>query len=266
MLRLLLCFFVWIGLGSILLAAGCSRSDTLDSTGSWQPAPHHPVESLDGIWMSRSEVKALPTTGPAWEALFAAAQESTRSPDLSDQDDPTNVRVLAKALVFARTGEARYREEVVRACLSAMGTERKGNALSLGRELAAYVIAADLVGLSGPEDDRFRDWLRTVLGRSLRGRSLRSTQEDRPNNWGTHAGASRIAAALYLRDEQELQQAARIFAGYLGDRSAWSLFVFGDPDWQADGDRPMGINPKGARLRGRNVDGVLPDDQRRCCK
>jgi hypothetical protein len=55
-----------------------------------------------------------------------------------------------------------------------------------------------------------------------------------------------------------------IFKGWLGDRSAYTGFRFGDLSWQADQTRPVGVNPKGSTINGVNVDGVLPDDARRC--
>ncbi len=236
-----------------------------------RPAPvssehHPPLEDIEGIWISRSEIMTLPMEGLAWTHLLEETLHFTGSPNLSDQDDMTNVRVLAKALAFVRTGETSYRDEVIAACMNAIGTEARGRTLSLARELAAYVIAADLVGLPPAEDVRFRSWLLSSLSIELEGRTLRSTQEKRPNNWGSHAAASRIAVALYLQDGAELQQAARVFKGYLGDRKAYDDFRFGALDWQADPLHPVGINPMGARLHGHNVDGVLPDDQRRCCK
>ena len=51
-----------------------------------------------------------------------------------------NVYVLAKALVYVRTGIASYRDTVVKDCMLAIGTETGGRTLALGRELAAYVI------------------------------------------------------------------------------------------------------------------------------
>ena len=133
-------------------------------------------------------------------------------PDLSDQDDRSNVRVLAKALVFARTGEAGYAQQVRRACRRIQGTERQADTLSLGRELVAYVVAADLVGLDGEARETFEGWLRRTRGRSFRGRSLGSAHRDRPNNWGTHAGASRLAIAAYLGDRREIERSAIHFA------------------------------------------------------
>jgi len=216
------------------------------------------------LWIDPARLASLPTSGPGWENVLRAAQEPTDAPDLSDMENPTNVRVMAKALVYARTGEERYRQEVVSACLAAIGTERGGSTLALGRELAAYVIAADLIG-GLPEEPRrrFDAWLREVRHQKLRGGTLVSTHERRPNNWGTSAGASRVAVALYLGDTQDVERAARIFRGWLGDRSAYAGFRYGSLAWQANPNTPVGINPRGSRREGHSIDGVLPDDQRR---
>lgn len=216
----------------------------------------------EGLWIDPARLAALPTAGAAWENVSAAAHTSTRTPDLSNQNDRVNVRVLAKALVYRRTGNERYRREVVAACRAAMGTEGH-TTLALGRELAAYVIAADLVGLPEAEDRVFRDWLRRVRHSELKKRTLISTHEDRPNNWGTHAGASRLAVAVYLGDSADLERAAAVFRGFLGERSAYHGFRFGDLDWQAHPAAPVGINPLGSLRDGHPIDGVLPDDQRR---
>lgn len=215
------------------------------------------------IWISPEEIAQLPTKGEAWESVLSEANRAISSPDLSNQDDSTNVSVMAKALVYARTGDPRYRDQVVKACMDAIGTEAGGRTLALGRELIAYVIAADLVGLSPEDDARFRDWLRAALTKELDGKTLRSTHEDRPNNWGTHAGASRMAVALYLGDQAEFENAVAVFRAFLGDRSANADFKYGDLSWQADPASPVGINPPGAVIEGHDVSGVLPDDQRR---
>ena len=141
-----------------------------------------------------------------------------------------------------------------------------GRTLALGRNLVSYVIAADLIDLrsyNGAKDQRFRAWLSAVRTASLDGKTLISTHEERPNNWGTHAGASRIAADMYLGDTGDLARAAAVFKGWLGDRAAYAGFAYGDLAWQSDPRNPVGINPKGATLNGQNVDGVLSDDQRR---
>ena len=98
----------------------------------------------------------------------------------------------------------------------------------------------------------------------LAGLTLQSTHEQRPNNWGTHAGASRAAVAVYLRDTAELERTAQVFRGYLGDRASYAGFRYGDLSWQCDPERPVGINPEGCTKSGHSIDGVIPDDQRRC--
>ena len=233
-------------------------------------APGGPPASLRGdrpsggeILIGTGELAALETSGTAWRALVEASTEDTSAPDLSDQDDPTNVRVLAKALVAQRTDDESLREEVRDALRALPGTQAGGRTLALGRELAAYVLAADLVGLRGADARDFEDFLTDVRHEVLDGRTLISTHRDRPNNWGGHAGASRIAVALYLGDRRELEDAANVLRGYLGDRSAYSGFRYRELSWQANPGRPVGINPMGAALGGHSVDGVLPDDQRR---
>jgi hypothetical protein len=218
-----------------------------------------------GIWISRAEIMALPMSGPAWNALKAQADKPAGIPKLSDQNQNNNVYVLAKALVHVRTGVESYRTEVRQNCMAAINTELGGRTLALGRELAAYVIAADLVGLEPAEDVVFREWLRRTLVEPLEGNTLRSTHETRPNNWGTMCGASRAAVAAYLGDAAELARVAQVFKGWLGDRTAYSKFKFGDLSWQANPTTPVGINPRGAMKNGESIDGVLPDDMRRGC-
>lgn len=217
----------------------------------------------NGIWTSAAELAQLPMSGPAWNNLQAEADKPTGTPDLSNQNDPVNVRVMAKALVYARTGIASYRNEVIQACMDAIGTEDGGRTLALGRELIAYVIAADLVGLPADKDALFRSWLQEVRNKNLQGKTLISTHEDRPNNWGTHCGGSRVAVAIYLNDTQEIASCAQVFKGYLGDRQSYAGFKYRDLDWQVDPAQPVGVNPLGATKEGHSIDGVLPDDQRR---
>jgi len=229
-------------------------------TPAWQPQ-----EPYRGIWISRDELANLPTDGPAWEQLKTAADRDPGTPLLREKDQINNVYVLAKALVFARTGEPGYRKDVIDNLMAAIGTEEGGRTLALGREVLAYVIAADLVNLPAEEDEdrRFRSWLRQVLTEPLDGSTLISTHETRPNNWGTHAGASRVGVALYLGDNEELERAAKVFKGWLGDRDAYTGFDYGKLYWQADPDNPVGINSTGTTKEGFSIDGALPEEMRR---
>jgi hypothetical protein len=232
------------------------------------PTPTAPSgDSRIGILISMEDLMSRPTSGAAWSNLKSKADQSAGTPDLSNQDQNNNVVVLAKALVFARTGEGSYRAEVRQQLGQAINTELGGRTLALGRELAAYVIAADLIDLKNYDpafdNNQFRPWLQRALTENLDGKTLVSTHEDRPNNWGTHAGGSRAAVAMYLGDQAELDRVAKVFKGWLGDRNSYASFKYGNLDWQCDPSHPVGINPTGCTKDGHSIDGVLPDDQRR---
>jgi hypothetical protein len=246
----------WMNMETITVNA----NKNLTATFSTLPAPRF----ASGIWTSTAEVSQLPISGLGWDNLMAGANEPIGPPNLADNEDSTNVTILAKALVYARTGDQSYRQAVISACMAAIGTEG-GETLALGRELLAYVLAADLVGLPPAEEATFRAWLRNLLSTPIKGQTLRSSNEQRPNNWGTHCGATRAAIARYLGDATELERTARVFKGWLGDRNTYKDFSYAANElaWQADPAAPVGINPLGATIQGHSVDGVLPDDQRR---
>lgn len=254
--------------------------------GKWQDAVYSNIaqattatpsssdsEFSRGLWLDPATIAALPTSGSAWDNVLNQANGSCGSVDLSDQTQSNNVCILAKALVFARTGITTYRSDVVSAIREIVNAPAyNGTALSLGRELAAYVLAADVIDLSGYNatlDQTFRLELRSLLTTATSGaaRNLVDCHERRPNNWGTMCGATRVAVAIYLDDVSELDRAAQVFKGYLGDRSAHAGFKFGGPEddlsWQCDPTRPVAINPAGCTRYGRDLGGILPDDQRR---
>jgi hypothetical protein len=229
------------------------------------PAPAPTLARPTGMWVSAAELASKPTSGPAWNAVKAAADASA-SPNIADQDSLHDVDTLAAGLVYSRTGAAPYRSKAAAAIAAAMGTERGGRTLALGRNLASYVVAADLIGLGALDpalDARFRAWLSAVRTEPLDGRTLISTNEERPNNWGTMAGASRIAADIYLGDTADLNRAATVFRGWLGERGAWSGFKFGDLSWQADPANPVGINAPGTTRDSQPLDGAQPEEMRR---
>jgi hypothetical protein len=230
-----------------------------------------PAPAGAAVWISQEELRRLPTSGPGWEALVEEAEEDPGEADLSDQDSDHDVRVLAAALVAARMGDEGLRRRAADGVLAAVGTEDGGRTLALGRGLIAYVVAADLVGLrrlDPPGDRRFRAWLADVRRETLEpdeNPTLVLTHELRPNNWGTHAGASRIAASTYLGDRRDVARAAAVFKGWLGDRRIYAGFRYRSLSWQADPTAPVGVNPPGARRDGHPVDGAQPDDMRRGC-
>ncbi len=256
---------------------------SLQATSSTTPPPPSP-SSDDYLLMPRAELLSLPTSGTAWSSLKNVADGSWGSPDLCNQDVKHGAKALAGALVYARTGTVSYYTKVRNAIMSAVGTEQVGchNAiLSLGRQLGSYVLAADLIELSGSDDSSFRSWLDKIRTRELGGHgrwtSLVGTHGDSPNNWGAFAGASRIAASLYLGDTADVAVAAKIVRGFFGDRSAYSGFrgqgsknsalYDGERAWACD-DSPSAwvpINPactkSSINLDGAIVSDIMRDDQ-----
>jgi len=223
-----------------------------------EPEPEPEPSGQGEILISRADLMTRPTSGPAWDAMLAASR-ALGPIALSNQEDHNDVRLLAAALVAVRTGAS---TSIVAGRLAAVpNTENGGETLALGRNLLSVVLAADLIGYREPA---FVSWLTGVRTETLSGRTLISTHDDRPNNWGTHAGASRIAADLYLGDTADLDKAIKTFRGWLGDRAQYAGFKYTAPlAWHANESQPLGVNPQGATKSGNSIDGVLPDDQRR---
>lgn len=227
-----------------------------------------------GIWLSIDEVKKLPTTGPAWTNVKAVADKPLGNGIIGAQTSTHDTQTYASALVYARTGDEVYRRKAANGVMSIVGTELKGpngdqdnRTLSLGWHLTAYVVSADLINLpafNAEQNTTFTNWLRDVRNKKLNDdKTLIETHEIRPNNWGTGAGASRVAADLYLNDQADLARAASVFKGWLGDRLAYSGFSYGDLSFQCDASKPVGVNPAGCKRGSISIDGALPDDMRR---
>jgi hypothetical protein len=224
------------------------------------------------VLITTAAIRELPMSGTAWTNLLKYANATDGTPDIADQDSNNDVHVLAEALVFARTGTESFRTRVIGNLHAAVGTEAGGRSLALARNLPGYVIAADLVNIDTVDTsfntNVFRPWLRSLLSKTMSdGKTLRQIHEQRPNNWGTHAGAARAAIAVYLGDATELARTARVFQGWLGDRAAYAGFKFGDLSWQADTSRLVAIDAAGSTKAydGREIslDGALPDEMRR---
>lgn len=219
----------------------------------------------EGVWISSAEIRTLPAKGTAWNHVKSTANGALEPPNISNNDSDHDIQTLAVALVYGRTGQANYRRKAIDAIMSAIGTEEGANSLAIARNLVAYVIAADIAKLPPVENDRFRAWLRGLPDRrNAEGSTLSETHEWRATNWGTHAGASLAAVAVYVNNKDLLSRTARVFKGWLGDTSSYSGFnPEKDQSWQCDESRPVGVNRAGCLKHGHSLDGVLPYDQRR---
>lgn len=125
---------------------------------------------------------------------------------------------MAAALVYARTGEVAYRNKAISLIEAARATTHDcGNAiLSLGRQLGAYVLAADYANYRDPS---FVAWVRDIRTKDFpsshgRWHVLAGTAENTSNNWGTFALASLTAADAYLVDHSALDRDWAIFKDY----------------------------------------------------
>jgi len=281
-------------LGLILVAAVLGLELTGDSAWPYRPAAEatptptpHPIPPVDGLWISSADLAALPTHGPAWEALSAIVEEGIGDPvDVSDQESQHGQRTFAAALVAARVGG--YAVGEVRAAIEGIidtefgddgGHGDANRVLAWGRNVGSYVLAADLIHLATVDpalDGRFRTWLRTMLTAtsvpdSADRYSLRGADATDPGNWGAWSGASHTAIAAYLRDPAELELARMSLERFLttGEgflyRDAWSISRDED-GWSTAADRSGPIppvNPPGARIEGHDVDGIVVADMRR---
>mgnify|MGYP005845392565 CR=1 FL=1 len=241
------------------------------------PSPSATPQPQTGIWISPAELAALPTSGPVWDNVKEWADKSNALPDFSISDDAfqnddTNVIYMAKALVAARTGDATYRNQVMAGLQAIVDSDPEDynfRALGLGRELGAYVIAADLIDLKSTNptlDQAFRTKLEFLRYVPVPGGPdhLVECSDMCPNNWGGHCTFSRIVIALYLNDQVDYQKAVKVYKGWLGDRSAYAGFDYGELSWQCFPSTPVGINPKNnCSIQGHNLSGAQPEQRRR---
>lgn len=217
---------------------------------------------------------ALPVRGDAWRAIMARVEDPRGGAYRLGARDDSNTDVLAYALAGARLGDDTMKRFVRDKIERVISLPRNADdILATLRNLQTYVISADLIGLETFDpalDARFRVWLaaeiRAPYAGGGGGGSVVSVHRTRTNNFGTHAGASRLAAALYLGDEAEFRAARDVWYGwttgdpeYVPETAVWS-----GTDWQCEPGRPRGINAAGCTRDGHSIDGVLPEDQRRC--
>lgn len=227
-----------------------------------------------GILLSPAEIAALPTSGAAWTALLNRSNTPSGDPAQLASRGDHNKDVLSNALVAARlndNGRRGYVRDEIRKVITAR--RDVNDVLGTLRHLQTYVISADLINLAQFDtafDATFRSWLTTEIRFNYSGGggggSVISIHNKKANNFGTHAGATRVAADLYLGDAADLLAASNIWKGWAtGDPALQhSTRTWAGTNWQAQPSRPAGINVKGATRDGHSLDGVIPEDQERC--
>lgn len=234
-----------------------------------------PTTPTLGIWTSQAELASKPKDGPAWAEVLSAANALSDSPtpNLDNQDDKTNTDVLAAAIVYARTGEAVYKNKVVAALQKVEQFVPEGRTLAWARETGAYAIAADLVGYRTPAfEKKMRDmaeFYRCTEVKNADGKPATMLEmfQKRPNNWGTMAFGSLTAIYSYLGDTAKLRLVRDHFVQEVSGPKPATTSFDDNLTWQCDTSKPRLINPDACvkTCEGKLVDvgGILPDDMRR---
>jgi hypothetical protein len=163
--------------------------------------------------------------------------------------------------------------------LNAIGTESGARWLAVGRNLAGYVIAADLLGLradgrSRSEGSRVQAWIASFLTRTLRHNNgdgqipIRETAWASGSNASAQEGFVHAAVAAYLGDRAELAWAWDRFRAFACDPArpgGIPLRLSGgvEEGWAHDRHRPCAVNPEGAVREGFRIDGAIINDMAR---
>jgi hypothetical protein len=241
--------------------------------------PDSELPVTDGVLISSKEIATRPTSGAAWSALVSAANGAASGvANIADQDSKHDVQTLALALYSVRTKEktAEARSAVVRA----IGTEyNSGGAwLEVGRNLGAYVIAADVLGMrasDGTTDgERVERWIKDWLTRNdipdTNGNPKMFHEQafSSGSNASAQIGFAYATVGAYLRDSSVLQKAWDLYRRFVGDPTApdprgINLSQGIAAGWAHDDEKALAINPKGSTKNGIRIDGAIINDMRR---
>lgn len=228
-------------------------------------------------------------------------QQGITDIDLANQDSTGDTVTLAAALLYA-TGQAGFsttNAQLLTKVCGALNTvmtagpdgslaptnqptppKDGARALSIARGLPSYIYAYDLVNAPtncGISIATFTTFLNRVVaqtpgaggGYSVHGGTLPSCLDHRVNNWGAYCQQTMIAKAALLNDSALKAHVAEVFRAFAGQPTALGgTYTYAAGDWgtaayQADPANKVGINRPGTTIGGNNVDGMLPEDQRR---
>ncbi len=247
----------------------------------------------DGILVSRSRIQGTSGSGAAFDLVtyWAGMSIISAHSEIGNQNSDNSAIALAKALlyVFDSTnltyqGYRNHVIDAIRVIFSTPPDDLNWSVLAPSRELCAYVVAADLLVLSDVDKDSFKSWLETAVYETVyRGGmdpelTIEEAHRYRPQNFGGHAGATRLATAVYRGDVADVQKCWRVFRQFCGHTNLLppDEFDFGsDISWHPEGSTSstwVPINPAGSYIIdysmgfpgvNRDVDGCQPDEQRR---
>ncbi len=236
-----------------------------------EPEPPPPPAAVAGVLIGRDELMALPTSGRAWESVYGVAASSWGTGNIADQDSDHDVKTLAGALVAARTGE--FMDKTRASLMSIIGTEfnpQSGSQwLAVSRNMAAYTIAADLIGMRS--DPVFHAWMEGWRTKEIvaLGDPRTISGFDSGSNASSQEGFFHACLAVYLDDADMLAEIWAKFQRFVGDPAGpldpkgINLSQGIGAGWSHDPDNAVAINPKGTTKNGVRIDGAIINDMRR---
>jgi hypothetical protein len=210
--------------------------------------PEPPV-IVEGDFLLSVDLSTRPVSGAAWTAMNSAARSTWPAPLLrgtsAGQNNTHGAYVLAGALVAVRSGDSALATKAQNAIMAAIATQQDNvdnNVLSLGRQLANYVLAASAMDYRPSDLTTFLSQIRTrVVGGHITWDRLSvvpasaqtgGTIGESSNNWGILSLASVTAIDAFLGDDAGLARDLKLFRGWCGDRTA-SGHVFPTPSYDS---------------------------------
>jgi hypothetical protein len=242
--------------------------------------PETPRVDLTDILYQRAEIMKRPTTGADWERLAKRALGTWAVPNLGDNNAQGDADVIAGALYAVRMNDDAMRAKVVNQLALAIKSPLT-RTLELGRGLAGYVIAANLIGYAEPA---FAKWVHAMVawkfGAGDRWGSfdtILATDHGFNSNWATQCRRSVIVASIYLQQvgtdaqkadaEKWLRLSVLAHKRDIGAEDNYAELpplISSPTGWSGDASPVVGINPAGTTKeiggKVRNLDGARPAD------
>jgi hypothetical protein len=262
-----------------------------------------PVASAatDYMLIDSARLASLPTSGAAYTAMKKTADNAmatmsltaptSKSPWLPNYGDSSTgvgngAATLAAALVYARTGDARYRDFVIRVNRFVIGSENSASTNGTGaadrllgtmRQISGYVLAADLVRMdpnvtgsrSGYTSTVWKTWLGALRTKSIGAGNKPSivvTNNNNATNWGAWASAARTAIDVYLNDTADLAVAVARLKLYLGESTSGTPWVKSgsyDASWVCTASGSVQFTAVNGSSCGSGKDGIIVEDASR---
>ena len=251
--------------------------------------------ATDYMLIDAARLASLPTSTAQYAYMKKTADDAMASVSLSSATSNSpwltnyggkSAETLAAALVYARTGDTRYRDFVIAVNRFIIGSEESASTngtagddklLATMRQISGYVLAADLVNM-GPNTTGSRSrygsttW-RTWVAR-LRTKSIGDGNCDsivhcnlKATNWGAWASAARTVIDVHIGDSVDRKIAVNRLKLYLGETMSgtpWIRSTRFDSSWACiPRGLPVSFVPVNGSSCGRGKDGILVEDASR---